>query len=128
MEIALRDTSWPTALALVDVDRFKSINDSHGHAIGDAVLAEIARRLKTGMREDDVVARLGGDEFAILFRCDLETAKVACERIARAIAGEPMRLKGGCLVHASISCGVAGLRSGGSRDQLGTSKNPGQLA
>ena len=70
------------------------------------------------MREDDVVARLGGDEFAILFRCDLETAKVACERIARAIAGEPMRLKGGCLVHASISCGVAGLRSGGSRDQL----------
>ena len=118
MEIALRDTSWPTALALVDVDRFKSINDSHGHAIGDAVLAEIARRLKTGMREDDVVARLGGDEFAILFRCDLETAKVACERIARAIAGEPVRLKGGCLVHASISCGVAGLRSGGSRDQL----------
>lgn len=118
MEIALRDTSRPTALALVDVDRFKSINDSHGHPSGDAVLAEIARRLKAGMREDDIVARLGGDEFAILFRCDLETARAACERVAQAIASEPVRLDDGYCVHASISCGVAWLRPGGSRDQL----------
>jgi diguanylate cyclase (GGDEF)-like protein/PAS domain S-box-containing protein len=54
------------ALMFLDVDRFKKINDGLGHHVGDAVLVEIARRLRTGMRTSDIVARLGGDEFVIL--------------------------------------------------------------
>lgn len=54
------------ALHMLDLDRFKHINDTHGHAIGDALLVEIARRLRETVRETDLVARLGGDEFAII--------------------------------------------------------------
>ena len=54
------------ALLLLDIDRFKQINDRHGHAAGDAVLVEVARRLRAGVRASDIVARLGGDEFAVI--------------------------------------------------------------
>ncbi len=56
----------PLALVFLDVDRFKSINDSHGHGVGDAVLKEFAARLESGLRETDVAARLSGDEFVVL--------------------------------------------------------------
>ena len=50
----------------MDVDRFKSINDTHGHGVGDAVLREFAARLESGLRETDVAARLSGDEFVVI--------------------------------------------------------------
>lgn len=118
MKQALEETSRPTSLALIDVDYFKSINDSYGHPVGDAVLVEIARRLQAGTREADVVGRLGGDEFAILFRCDLDMAQAACERIALAVAREPVFSEGPLLVLASVSCGVAEFCPGSSRAQL----------
>ena len=55
------------AMAYVDLDHFKPVNDRHGHAAGDDVLVEVARRLREGVREQDTVARLGGDEFVIIF-------------------------------------------------------------
>ena len=105
-------------LALIDVDHFKAINDTHGHPVGDAALAEIARRLIAGTRDDDVVARLSGDEFAILFRCGLDVAQAVCERITRIVAAEPLHVAGNVLVLSSISCGVAQLRQGMSREAL----------
>ncbi|MFL6681633.1 MAG: PAS domain-containing protein [Burkholderiaceae bacterium] len=55
----------PLALIYLDIDRFKAINDTHGHAVGDAVLREFAARLESGLRETDVAARLSGDEFVV---------------------------------------------------------------
>lgn len=66
----------PLAVVLLDLDRFRYVNDSLGHPIGDQVLCEVARRLVTALREADTVARLGGDEFAIL----LPTATPAAAR------------------------------------------------
>lgn len=112
------DEAAPASLALVDVDNFKTINDSYGHAIGDAVLVEIASRMKLATRESDVIGRIGGDEFAILLRCDLDTAQKACERMAESIRNAPVFGDGGFSISASISCGVAEYRPGLSRDQV----------
>ncbi len=60
------DAGAPVALLLLDVDRFKDINDSHGHLAGDAMLERMADLLRDNVREDDIVARIGGDEFAVL--------------------------------------------------------------
>lgn len=63
--ISLRDTAL-SAVMMIDLDRFKPVNDQYGHPVGDALLIEVARRLREQVRERDVVARLGGDEFAII--------------------------------------------------------------
>lgn len=59
-------TGGSLALVLIDLDNFKAMNDKHGHAVGDALLLQVAQRLKTVVRESDVICRLGGDEFAII--------------------------------------------------------------
>lgn len=70
----------------VDLDRFKLINDTAGHAAGDAVLKEVARLLKSLVRKDDIVARLGGDEFGlILFDCTVEQAQTVAEKLIAGI-------------------------------------------
>jgi diguanylate cyclase (GGDEF)-like protein len=69
----LSETSCPFLLALVDLDGFKPVNDTHGHAAGDAVLIEVGKRLQDALPPDAVVARLGGDEFAIICPLDTET-------------------------------------------------------
>ncbi|MGZ8650122.1 MAG: putative bifunctional diguanylate cyclase/phosphodiesterase, partial [Solirubrobacteraceae bacterium] len=76
-----RERSEPLALLIIDIDRFKELNDALGHHAGDAVLAQIGPRLRTILRPDDVLARLGGDEFAVL----LPRARSA-EEIGRRIA------------------------------------------
>lgn len=77
-----------TVMFFCDLDGFKSVNDEHGHAAGDAVLVEIARRLTDSVRPDDTVARLGGDEFVLLCEdlTDPAEARRIAERIERAIA------------------------------------------
>lgn len=118
LRAALADETRPTTLALVDIDRFKAINDSHGHGVGDAVLLEVARRLKAATRMDDVVARLGGDEFAILLRCDLDTAHAVCQRMVDSVRESPVHRDGVLSVLTSISCGLAQYGLGAGRDEV----------
>jgi len=95
------------ALLFLDLDRFKWVNDSLGHAVGDLFLEAVARRLERCTRPGDIVARLGGDEFCIVLRRIDATADVihVAERIKEALA-EPMHLDGREL-HTTASIGIA---------------------
>jgi len=96
----------PNALLLVDLDRFKDVNDALGHRWGDALLKEVALRLRANAREDDFVARLGGDEFAVLISGrDTERATALAERIVQALE-RPFPLSIQTLV-VSASVGIA---------------------
>ncbi|MEO5831333.1 MAG: diguanylate cyclase [Rhodanobacter sp.] len=99
------------ALACIDIDGFKAVNDSHGHAAGDALLQEMANRLPKYLRSTDTVARLGGDEFALLLE-EIDDPKMAlqlCEKLCAAL-GEPysLRVNGELIeVRVSASIGIA---------------------
>jgi diguanylate cyclase (GGDEF)-like protein len=102
------------ALLFIDLDRFKVINDSLGHDAGDALLVEVAHRLRGALRASDVVARLGGDEFVVILE---ETAGVAdIERVATqllSVLSQPLHLSGHeC--HTTASIGIAMYPSNGS--------------
>ncbi|TWD49005.1 diguanylate cyclase domain-containing protein [Pseudomonas sp. SJZ131] len=96
------------AVLFLDSDRFKEINDSFGHAAGDAVLVAVATRVRAQLREEDLVARLGGDEFAVLLTPLHQTEDA--ERIADKIIASmemPITLPGSTTVLTSLSIGVA---------------------
>jgi diguanylate cyclase (GGDEF)-like protein len=93
----------------VDLDHFKSINDTMGHALGDAVLLAVAGRLREACREGDLVARLGGDEFAVLLADlhDVNDAAAVAGRIVKSI-GEPLTIEGRqATVGASVGIAIA---------------------
>jgi diguanylate cyclase (GGDEF)-like protein len=98
-----------TALVLIDVDSFKTINDSHGHPVGDAVLVHLAEVLREQIRADDaLVSRLGGDELAVLLRdCTPEVAARRAGELLLAVRSTPLALADGTLLALSISLGVA---------------------
>jgi len=105
------------AVLLIDLDRFKPINDIHGHATGDDVLREAARRLQAATRAVDTVARLGGDEFVVLLGGGggREEARQVAERIIQAVTA-PLAVHGLCL---GVSVGIAIFPDDGSdADQL----------
>jgi diguanylate cyclase (GGDEF)-like protein/putative nucleotidyltransferase with HDIG domain len=105
----------PLALALLDVDHFKAINDSLGHERGDVVLAAVAATLSDVARTEDVLARLGGDEFALLMpETDEHQALIAVERARGAIAA--IDVAGSLRV--TVSAGICGLEHAGDPDTL----------
>jgi len=102
----------PLAVAMVDVDRFKGINDRHGHPFGDRVLAAVARVMREAARATDLVARYGGEEFMILLpETSADAAVDAAERLRRTIAGRPVT-DGDRAVAVTVSVGVAALEGG----------------
>ncbi|MBT9382442.1 sensor domain-containing diguanylate cyclase [Pseudooceanicola sp. CBS1P-1] len=107
-----RRDGMPAALLLMDIDHFKRINDTHGHASGDLVLREVAQTCFAELREADLLARIGGEEFAALLPLtDTEGALALAERLRAAISGRLLRVEGGML-HVTASFGVAGLTPG----------------
>lgn len=101
----------------IDIDRFKQINDVHGHAAGDQFLIAVAAVLTAVVREEDLVGRLSGDEFVVLTHCHtLEEASALAERIIAAIE-QPMRLAGRGVRH-SASVGIAFAEAGDNAERL----------
>ncbi len=96
----------PLGLVVVDIDRFKAVNDRHGHQVGDVVLATVARRMREATRTPDVVARYGGEEFVVLLPgADLEGALASAERIRRAVADEPVDVRSAPLAVSGLDDG-----------------------
>lgn len=99
---------------LVDIDRFKSINDGHGHARGDAVLARVAARLQHVLREEDYAGRWGGEEFLILLPDVEETgAQATAERLRASVGDRPV-----AGLRVTVSAGCATWAHGESADDL----------
>jgi diguanylate cyclase (GGDEF)-like protein len=96
------------AMLLIDIDHFKRINDVHGHAAGDTVLVEVARRLRAALRDEDLTVRWGGEEFLVVVRTlPQDEVEALAQRLLQAIGGEPVALGGQRLaVTASIGFAV----------------------
>jgi two-component system cell cycle response regulator len=95
------------AVALIDIDRFKAVNDDHGHGVGDAVLAEVARRLGARLRAEDHLGRFGGEEFLVLLPDTSEPAVVAvAEGLRREVCSRPIDTEAGPL-RVTVSVGWA---------------------
>ncbi|MFT6463992.1 biofilm regulation diguanylate cyclase SiaD [Halopseudomonas laoshanensis] len=107
-----RRYSRPFSIAMLDIDRFKSINDEHGHELGDQVLVEVSRVLGAEVREQDLCGRWGGEEFLVLLpETGLDKAAQVMERIRLAIAGMVVRIGEGT-ISATTSIGVAEYQAG----------------
>jgi len=100
-------TRRPLSGMVIDVDQFKTYNDSHGHDVGDAVLRQVAVSIKGALRAQDIVARTGGDEFLVICPDSGLDAALACaERVRFAVESTPLTA-GGQTHHMSVSIGVA---------------------
>jgi len=102
----------PLAVMVLDIDYFKSINDSHGHDAGDDVLRDFALRVKRSIRGIDLACRVGGEEFVIVMpETDMAVAAMVAERLRRRIAAEPFPISQGSQhLPVTLSIGIAALR------------------
>ena len=121
----------PLAVLVLDIDYFKSINDTHGHDAGDDVLRDFALRIKRSIRGIDLACRSGGEEFIIVMpETDMAVAAMVAERLRRRIAAEPFAISGGTrTIPVTLSIGIAALR--GRDDSAGEpaqARRPGALS
>ena len=94
------------SVAMIDIDRFKMINDTYGHPVGDEVLVAVSHRMLNVLKKTDVLARYGGEEFALLMAgADLGAAKAICERLRKTINQTGVMTNGGS-IHVTVSIGV----------------------
>jgi diguanylate cyclase (GGDEF)-like protein len=110
-------TSSPLAVALLDLDRFKQINDTHGHLVGDEVLRHVADTMSALLRDYDLAGRFGGEEYVMLLpQTRAPDAFKIADRVRAHIAGVPITTSGGERVPVTVSIGVAALDAGSSRE------------
>jgi diguanylate cyclase (GGDEF)-like protein len=103
-----RRSQRPVALVLLDIDNFKGVNDQHGHQQGDAVLREVAQAIQRSSRATDEPARYGGEELAVVLPdTDLEGARVAAEKMRRAVEALEVPLTGDLPLRVTVSAGVS---------------------
>jgi diguanylate cyclase (GGDEF)-like protein len=101
----------PLSCLMIDVDRFKAVNDTHGHDVGDEVLGHLAKLFRQTLRQSDMIFRMGGEEFMVLLPHQDRQAAAACgERCRQAVVDEPAPCAGGN-VSVTISVGLACLNS-----------------
>ncbi len=100
------------SVSIIDVDYFKSINDSFGHPVGDAILQQVAHRLRDGIRHPDVVGRYGGEEFLIILpNSDIHAAAEQAARLGKMMREKPALVKEH-VIQVTLSIGVAQLKNG----------------
>lgn len=103
----------PVAVALLDLDHFKDVNDTHGHGVGDDTLREVARRIESTLRQEQIVGRLGGEEFVVLLPDTTpQQALVAIERVRKAVGETSIPVTGDGVVWITVSGGIAPLLDG----------------
>ncbi|MBI5054515.1 MAG: diguanylate cyclase [Chloroflexi bacterium] len=103
-------TRRPLSAVILDLDFFKRVNDTYGHASGDEVLHEVAQRCRSNIRGIDLIGRYGGEEFAVLLpETDLPAAHIIAERLRTAVANTPIATQRGGGITLTISLGVAAL-------------------
>ena len=115
---AIRKYNSVLVLVIADIDRFKFVNDTHGHVVGDEVIRTVAQRMAAELSDLGLLARIGGEEFALL--CSGVSAEVLMERLAAVrerISATPVLVKG-LAVRVTISAGVAVAGTGEGFDQL----------
>ncbi|MGL4289307.1 MAG: diguanylate cyclase, partial [Phreatobacter sp.] len=103
----------PLSVLILDIDFFKSVNDTYGHDAGDEVLREFAARVRKNVRGIDLACRLGGEEFVVIMPdTDAGVASIVAERIRARVAGEPFPIqKGARAIDITVSIGMAQRRS-----------------
>ncbi len=117
LDQALAREGHTCAVMFIDLDDFKNINDSLGHAVGDLALVALARRIEEHLRTDDVVGRLGGDEFAVLVPDPSDAGLLTLGERLLAAAREPV-VAGGATLDLGISLGIAHSRDAEDKDDL----------
>lgn len=106
-----RSKGQVVSIAIIDIDRFKTINDTFGHPVGDEVLISISKRMQDAIKKTDLLVRYGGEEFVLLlFGADLNAAQAICERLRRAINSSNIQTENGG-IPVTISAGVCEIQA-----------------
>ncbi|MEZ5764779.1 MAG: diguanylate cyclase [Xanthobacteraceae bacterium] len=109
----------PFAALMLDIDKFKTLNDTHGHAIGDEMLSAFSEVLRSSVRDSDLVGRLGGEEFGVLLSdCSPEEGTIVAERIRSEFERRAVHIAEGCALSATVSIGMSLACQAGDFDAL----------